>query len=100
MDKITKEEKYLGGLKCIQRLSKQYNMPEILTLWQEFEEGKTPEAQFVKEMDKLDAIMQSKIYADSENRQDVFEVFKNYSLDIFNKYIDNENSVPDNDRDL
>lgn len=100
MDKITKEEKYLGELKCIQRLSRQYNMPEILTLWQEFEEGKTPEAQFVKEMDKLDAIMQSKIYADSENRQDVFEVFKNYSLDIFNKYIDNENSVPDNDRDL
>ena len=44
--------------------------------------------------------MQSKIYADSENRQDVFEVFKNYSLDIFNKYIDNENSVSDNDRDL
>ena len=77
MDKITMEEKYLGELKCIQRLSKQYNMPEILTLWQEFEEGKTPEAQFVKEMDKLDAIMQSKIYADSENRQDVFEVFKN-----------------------
>lgn len=77
MDKITKKEKYLGELKCIQRLSKQYNMPEILTLWQEFEEGKTPEAQFVKEMDKLDAIMQSKIYADSENRQDVFEVFKN-----------------------
>ena len=52
-------------------------MPEILTLWQEFEEGKTLEAQFVKEMDKLDAIMQSKIYADSENRQDVFKVFKN-----------------------
>ena len=51
-------------------------MPEILTLWQEFEEGKTPETQFVKEMDKLDAIMQSKINADSENRQDVFEVFK------------------------
>lgn len=75
-------------------------MPEILTLWQEFEEGKTPEAQFVKEMDKLDAIMQSKIYVDSENRQDVFEVFKNYSLDIFNRYIDNENSVLDNDRDL
>lgn len=75
-------------------------MPEILTLWQEFEEGKTPEAQFVKEMDKLDAIMQSKIYADYENRQDVFKVFKNYSLDIFNKYIDNANSVLDNDRDL
>ncbi len=52
-------------------------MPEILILWQEYEEGKTPEAQFVKEIDKLDAIMQSKIYADSENRQDVFEVFKN-----------------------
>ena len=42
MDKITMEEKYLGELKCIQRLSRQYNMPEILTLWQEFEEGKTP----------------------------------------------------------
>ena len=55
MEKIEKQEKYDNELKCIQRLAEQHQIPEILELWKEFEQGKSPEAVFVKKIDKLDA---------------------------------------------
>lgn len=36
---------------------------EIAALWQEYEEGTTPEARFVKNVDTLEAFLQSRIYA-------------------------------------
>lgn len=76
MEKISKEEKFFHEYECIKRLSEQYDMPEIVALWTEFEEGETPEAQFVKKVDKFDAIMQSKIYADIAKDKSVFEEFR------------------------
>lgn len=86
-DNVTHEEKFNKEYSCIKRLSEQYNMPEIEKLWLEFEECKTPEAQFVKHLDKFDAILQAKNYADSQNRQDIYEDFLNHNkvdADAFN----------------
>ncbi len=85
-DKITKEEKYAMELNCIKRLSKECKMPEILDLWLEFEENKTPEAQFVKKLDKLDAVMQSKIYGEMQDNPNLFNEFYNYSSDLISDF--------------
>jgi len=86
----TKELKYKEELKAVTRISKECNMPEILLLWQEFEENKTPEAQFVKILDRLDAVMQSQIYSLQNNDETLFDEFYNFSkekIKQFKKYI-------------
>ncbi len=87
-DHVSKEEKHNGEYKCINRIAQSYNMPEIETLWLEFEEQKTSEAKFVKMIDKFDAVLQAKVfekkyniaglYQDfAENNKAVCEYFKN-----------------------
>ena len=61
VDQITKEEKYKKEYDCVKRISQEYEMPEILDIWLEFEECKTAEAKFVKRLDKFDAVLQSKM---------------------------------------
>ena len=63
IDHVPLEQKYCEEHKCICRLSNLSSMPEIESLWLEFEENSSPEARFVKALDKLDCILQSKIYA-------------------------------------
>ena len=76
VDKIDKDEKYRRELEGVTRISTQYDMPEILELWKEFEENKTLEAQFVKKLDKFDCVLQSKVYSEAYNRPELFEEFK------------------------
>jgi len=76
VDKIDKKEKYEREFIGVKRISEQYEMPEILDLWLEFEECKTPEAQFVKKLDKFDCVLQSKVYSEIYNRPELFEEFK------------------------
>ena len=61
-------------------------MPEIKKLWLEFEENKTPEAKFVKAMDKLDALLQCKTYAKMNNRPEVYQEFYNNAKDLIKGY--------------
>lgn len=75
-DHISKEDKYKRELACIERLSNQYNLPEIKEIWLEFEENSTPEAKFVKNIDRYDAVMQSKIYAETMGK-DIYNEFHN-----------------------
>lgn len=74
-DHVSKEEKYKKELACVERLTKEYNMPEIKTLWLEFEENKTLEAQFVKKIDKYDAVMQSKVYSQMLKNDELYNEF-------------------------
>ena len=67
-------------------MAEQHQIPEILELWIEFEQGKSPEAVFVKKIDKLDAILQSKVYADAGNMPELFEEFKNFNAAIFEEF--------------
>ena len=76
VDNITKKEKYEKEYACVKRISEQYEMPEILELWKEFEENKTPEAQFVKKLDKFDCVLQSKVYSEIYDKPELFEEFK------------------------
>lgn len=46
------------------------NGSEYLAIWQEFEDGETPEAQFIKEVDRLEMGLQATIY-EQENFGDM-----------------------------
>ncbi len=85
-DKITLQEKFDMELACVKRLAKECKMPELLNLWLEFEENKSPEAMFVKKMDKLDAIMQAKIYSEERKNDAIFNDFKNYTKNISDEF--------------
>ena len=76
-DGISKAEKYKLELAEIDKIAKKSKMPEILELWLEFEENKTPEAQFVKLIDRYDAVLYSKIYKDEQNLNTAFDEFVN-----------------------
>lgn len=87
-DNVPAEVKHQKELACVKRISQACNMPEILELWLEFEENKTPEAQFVRKMDKLDAVMQSKIYANVNGNDGIYNEFKDSSAPLISGYED------------
>lgn len=87
-DTISKQEKYKLELACMKRLSKECKMPKLLKLWQEFEENKSAEAQFVKKIDRLDAIMQAKIYSEQLSNKSVFYEFKEFCEEIYEELKD------------
>ena len=78
--------------KCgVERVSTAYDMPEILDLWKEFEENKTPEAKFCKMIDKLDTVLQAKKYSEQNNRPEVYEEFFENAKSLiagYEKYLD------------
>lgn len=85
VDKVSKQEKFDKEFACVKRIAEEYNMPEILELWLEFEENITPEAQFVKKLDKFDCVLQSKVYSEMYNRPELFEEFKNNGKDYYSE---------------
>ena len=76
-DGVSLSDKFNKELVGVTRVAETYNMPKIKKYWIEFEENKTPEAKFVKAIDKLDALMQCKIYSKMNNRPEVYEEFYN-----------------------
>ena len=48
----------------------------ILQAWQEYEQNKTPEAQFVHMLDKLDMALQAQLYAKEANTQEFIDSAK------------------------
>lgn len=87
-DNVPTEEKHNKELACVSRIANACKMPEILELWLEFEENKTPEAQFVRKIDKLDAVMQSKIYSETNENDDLYREFKTSSTPLIKGYED------------
>lgn len=85
-DNISKEEKFENELKCIKRISKECDMPEILDYWIEFEKGESTEAIFAKKIDRLDAVMQSRIYSDLKHDDSLFEEFSSNSHGVYEEY--------------
>src|ERR1035437_6300191 len=62
-DKVLKAEKHQRERQAITDiLSDIPNGEKYVSLWDEFEEGKIPEARLVKQLDKLEMGLQSKIY--------------------------------------
>ena len=85
-DGVDSKVKYNKEMIGVERIASSYNMPEFKKLWLEFEENKTAEAKFVKMIDKLDAVMQSKIYSEMNNRPEVYEEFYNNAKEVIKGY--------------
>lgn len=86
-DNIDTKTKYQNEHKCIMRLAKDYNMPEIEKLWVEFEENKTPEAQFVKKLDKYDSVLQAQEYEKNHfTDNQIYEEFRNCYKQISDEF--------------
>lgn len=77
-DNVGKEEKYQKELLAVTRLSKDYDMPEILSLWKEFEEGSTKEAKFVRLIDRYECCLNVKAIKEQLGLTEAFDEFTNY----------------------
>ncbi len=85
-DNITKQEKYELEKQCIARLATENEMPEILDLWVEYEACETPEAKFVDDIDRLDAVLQAQIYSKEVNDNKIFTEFYTRAQKVADKY--------------
>lgn len=74
-DDISFEKRLADQKATMHRLSQEYGMPEIEQLWHEFKFGDSKEAQFVRDLDKYDAIKQAKIYAQTNNNPTIYQDF-------------------------
>jgi putative hydrolase of HD superfamily len=62
-DRLDPQEKYRREREsALQVLEKLPNGAVYITLWQEYEDGASPEARFVKQMDRLDMGLQATVY--------------------------------------
>lgn len=62
VDGVTPEYKHQLELAAIKEIAKRLEFPELVDLFEEFEEQKTAEAKFVKGLDKLEAVCQAQYY--------------------------------------
>lgn len=66
-DKIDKQEKYqLERNSLTQILDKLPNCSYWIDLWEEYEQGKSPEARFVRQIDQLEMVLQASVYEHQE----------------------------------
>lgn len=64
VDGISEEEKYTLEKESLKKLFSGFpKSEEYLKLWDEFEENRSPEAKFVKQIDKLEMAFQAAVYA-------------------------------------
>lgn len=71
-DKVTKEEKFRQEGKAMKELcGKIEDGDEVFDLWNEYRERKTPEAKFVKQLDKLEMMFQAEEYAREQPDKDL-----------------------------
>ncbi|RIA88744.1 HD domain-containing protein [Glomus cerebriforme] len=77
---VTKEEKNRRETEAMQYICKELlenslQSQEIFSLWQEYENGETMEAKFVKDLDKFEMILQAFEYEKSD-KKDLTEFFE------------------------
>ncbi len=65
LDDITPEDKYLREATAVVKIAGKLNYPELNVLFEEFEAQETPEAKFVRNLDKLETVCQAKFYDDN-----------------------------------
>ena len=70
-DKITEDEKHNLEKKAIQSLFKDVNGNNIMELWNEYEEKKSPEAKFIYELDKIEMLLQAFEYEQKYKDEDI-----------------------------
>jgi len=83
--KAEKDERERKEMKKIVSSLPENISKEIFDLWEEYEERKTKEALFVKDIDVLERVFQALDYHDKQNYEKTLEVFwdnKNKDLDV------------------
>ena len=90
-DNIDKGTKYQMEYQAVKQISEQTNCPRLLELFCEYERRDTPEAVFVKKMDKLEVVLQAKYY-DNHNRSRFFEQKREWQS-LFEEYESNARPV-------
>lgn len=88
VDGVDKQTKLDKELDCVKRIAEEDNMPEIYEYVLEYNERKTKEAQFVKMIDKLDCVIQAKIYSEKYNRPEIYQEFYGNAYETIKDYID------------
>ncbi len=85
-DGVSKEEKALKEQQAIEKISQILGFEELKNLFAEYEENKTKEARFIKDMDRLDAVLEAKYYDNShKTKEKIFNEFYNYANTHTNK---------------
>ncbi|HEX2209635.1 MAG TPA: HD domain-containing protein [Longimicrobium sp.] len=74
-DRVTPDEKRRRERDAMLQLSELAGDPEILALWEEYDAGASPEARFVRELDKLETVVQASEY-ETERSADVEEFWE------------------------
>ncbi len=90
-DKISHQEKHDLELKAMEQIAAQVKCPRLLSLFEEYEQRSTPEALFVKQMDKLEVVLQARYY-DLNHRSRYFEEKREW-LSLFEEYEKNARPV-------
>lgn len=67
-DNISYKEKFKREKDSANRVLSGLLEEDYESIWREFEEGKTPEARFVKEIDKCEMVLQAQIYTSRKKR--------------------------------
>jgi len=66
-DVITPQEKHVLETETMKKLAGELDYPQLMSLFNEYEAAETPEAVFVRNMDKLDAVLQTGYYDKTQN---------------------------------
>lgn len=88
VDGVDKETKHQKEMDCIIRIVEECEMPEILELVKEYNQRETKEAKFVKIIDKLDCVLQAKLYSEKYNRPEIYEEFYGNAYETIKDYIE------------
>ena len=84
-------DKYKTELQAITQISQQLEMPCLIDWFKEFEAKQTPEAQFVKSLDRLDTVLTAAYY--DRTRHSDIKVWKEFSLYALSHLADNPSDV-------
>ena len=71
-DNVPPEIKHKMETEAIVQIAQDLNSPELAELFMEYEEQKTPESNFIKRLDRFDAVALAKYY-DANKRSDYFD---------------------------
>ena len=79
-DNISSEDKARMEIKAVKELAERLEYPELIEIFEEFEAQKSREARFMKDIDRLEAVLQAKYYdKNSLTQESLFSEFYDYA---------------------
>lgn len=93
-DTPAKEEKYRLEIEAIHKIAQKIGNSTLPQLFSEYEKQDTPEARFVKQMDKLEVVLQARYY-DNNHRSSYWNKHKGAWKTLFEEFESNACKVLD-----